>query len=538
MDEDLARDPAVDPSLLRELAQVVHGPTAPAAKVRWVLDTARAETGAQLAAYCPPEESALVLQVAGSGTILDLRSAEVRSRLRRSTGELEVARPQARRAASVLVVVVPSEAGTDLGVLVLAHQEPDRLGDGAEALAVALAAHLGAALGTAATLEHLRETGATQQEVVHQLQDAVRPPMPAVAHAELGVCYEAADPAEPTGGDLYDWQPLPDGGLHVAVVDVMGKGVAATKDALTLTHGLRMLALEGVDVAELGPRVREIMADHAPDLVATFVVGRYSPDTGELTLAGAGHPPPLLIAADGTSQFLETGGLALGWPGDVVDPPVKVQMQRSETLVLYTDGLVEATRNIVEGFDQLQAAARAVVDYPANTVASALVRIALAAGERRDDTLVVTLRRRVAPAATGHRPLANLEHRFQPVPAAVPLARRLLADWLAHQPMDAAAAGDLLLVAGELCANAVAAGDPGVQVVLRASVEGDAIAIEVEDQGRGRPEAPLDIGGDPLAEHGRGLHIVRAVTDALETYRIGNRTIVRAVKREVVAVPD
>ena len=74
---------------------------------------------------------------------------------------------------------------------------------------------------------------------------------------------------------------------------------------------------------------------------------------------------------------------------------------------------------------------------------------------------------------------------------------------------------DLLLVAGELCANAVHAADPGVQVVLRAIVEGDAIAIEVEDEGAVGPDQPLAAAPDPLAEHGRGIFIVRAVKRAV-----------------------
>jgi anti-sigma regulatory factor (Ser/Thr protein kinase) len=362
--------------------------------------------------------------------------------------------------------------------------------------------------------------------------------MPRVAHTELGVSYEAADPAEPTGGDLYDWQVLPDGQLHIAVVDVMGKGVGATKDALTLTHGLRMLALEGVDVSELIPRVRDVMAEHNPELVATFVVGRYCPETGELTLAGAGHPPPLLVGADGTTFYVDTGGLALGWLGDFDDPPVKLTLERSDLLVLYTDGLIEAGKDIIAGMEELSHAGREVADYPAPTAASALVRLALAAGTRRDDSLAVVLRRRIPPMEAGQRPLRDLEHRFQPHRAAVPLARKLLADWLDHQPMDPAAVDDLLLVADELCANAVAAGghEP---IVMRARVVGDAVVIEVEDRAGGEPRLPppADM-PEPLAESGRGLVLARCLADNLDAHRTGDCTVVRAVKEAVVAVPD
>ena len=529
---------AADLGFATELARVVHGPTSPEEKVRWVLAQLAEGSGAELVAFCASGPGGESVTEIGDATLLDLGSRDVRARLRRAVETDDVAWPAARRAATLVVVAVRSDTGVDHGVVVLAHRQPSALDERAETAARALAVHLGIALDNTLVVDELRTSAASQREVVHQLQDAVRPPVPTVPHAELGVCYEAADPAEPTGGDLYDWQRLPDGQLHIAVVDVMGKGVAATKDALTLTHGLRMLSLEGVDLTELLPRVREVMDDHAPELVATFVVGRYRPDTGELTLAGAGHPPPLLINVDGTTRFVETGGLALGYPGDVIDPPVKVTLERSDTLVLYTDGLIEANRDVVLGMAQLRHAGRRVADYPASAVASALVRIALEGGQRRDDSLAVVLRRRVAPVGTGSHPLAKFEHRFHPLHAAIPIARQLLADWLHHQPMDPLAADDLLLVADELCSNAVAAGDPNQPVVLRARVEGDAVAVEVEDRGRVDPALPTPALPEPMAETGRGLFIARALSDELSASHEGDCTVLRAVKRAVVASPD
>src|SRR5437763_900812 len=78
-------------------------------------------------------------------------------------------------------------------------------------IVIVLAAHLGAAFDHVRQLDELR---AAQREVVHRLQEAVRPPRPDLSGTELGVHYLAADPRSATGGDLYDWQVLPDGGLH------------------------------------------------------------------------------------------------------------------------------------------------------------------------------------------------------------------------------------------------------------------------------------------------------------------------------------
>jgi len=142
-----------------------------------------------------------------------------------------------------LFVPVLGADGLAHGALLLAGGPDPGTGFDAEpeAAAVALGAHLGVALDNLETVTRLTELQAAHRQVVHQLQDAVRPPMPQVDGVELGVHYLPADPGAPTGGDLYDWLILPDGDLHVAVVDVMGKGVAATKDAVGVTHALRLI---------------------------------------------------------------------------------------------------------------------------------------------------------------------------------------------------------------------------------------------------------------------------------------------------------
>jgi anti-sigma regulatory factor (Ser/Thr protein kinase) len=120
------------------------------------------------------------------------------------------------------------------------------------------------------------------------------------------------------------------------------------------------------------------------------------------------------------------------------------------------------------------------------------------------------------------------------------LVRSLLADWLVRQPLDPVEVDDLVLVASELCANAVraASGAPGA-LSLRAQVEGDAVVLEVEDDGSGLDRAPDGVDPedvpDPAAEQGRGLYLVAALTDDLEVRRDGGRTVVRACKRAVVA---
>jgi anti-sigma regulatory factor (Ser/Thr protein kinase) len=170
-------------------------------------------------------------------------------------------------------------------------------------------------------------------------------------------------------------------------------------------------------------------------------------------------------------------------------------------------------------------------------MAQALVERALQGAERRDDTLTVVLRRRIPPAAGGEQPLLRpFRHQFHAAPAAVPIARHLLADWLDHQPMDRGAVDDLMIIAGELCALAVR-GEGGA-VVLGAHVDGDAMVVTVEAEGAGLPSDlvgyPADA-PDPGADSGRGPFLVRTFSDEVSVTTDEGRSVVTCIKRAVLA---
>jgi len=216
---------------------------------------------------------------------------------------------------------------------------------------------------------------------------------------------------------------------------------------------------------------------------------------------------------------------------------VEAELGRSDSLVLYTDGLIESTKNVLLGLDNLVRAASQVARYPSAHVARALVERSLAGAMRRDDALALALRRRTPPPPDTAAPLGAFEYRFSPSRATIPLARHLLSDWLDHVSVEEAERGDLLLVASELCANAVrhASGAPSA-LSLRAWAEGDAVIIEVEDDGDGFELASLydDEVPDLDAERGRGLYVVEALTDEVSVRREGQRTVVRVVRRAVL----
>lgn len=402
-------------------------------------------------------------------------------------------------------------------------------------VAATLASHLGIALDNIETRIRLAEEEARGKEVVHRLQEAVRPKPPATKEIDFGVHYVAADPSAPTGGDLYDWVLLPDGALHVAIVDVMGKGVQATKDALMVTHALRLLAIDGCPLDDMVRRADDLVAAQNPDLVATLVIGRYDPTTGNVRLAGAGHPPALIVN-DGEPRELAAPGIPIGWPGAGSHEIVEANLAPHDTLVLYTDGLIEARKDIVQGLEELTEAVRATAHYPAKPMARVLIDRQLAGAMRHDDSVALIVRRLVPHSNVV--PLGPFVHRFSPHTAAVQVARHLLREWLDRVPVRPHDLDSILLAASELSANAVrhSSGRPS-SVEVAAWVTDGAVTIEVSDDGGSTLPESLDFLDVPDmdAEQGRGLFLVRELMDEVVTAVVADRTVVRATKRAAVA---
>ncbi|MDQ3980489.1 MAG: SpoIIE family protein phosphatase, partial [Actinomycetota bacterium] len=498
---EAVRPPLVE--VLARAARAVHGPLMLEEKLAWTAEAMRSVTEAAVAVYVALSPESDLAGAAGTVTYdVEVLARPAVMRHMRLSGEPAPFRGDALRRdrrwrsfleraglpskADCLGVPVLAEDGSVQGVLMSLHPNPDHFTAEDEASASALAAHLGVALDNELKLTRLTELQELQREVVHRLQEAVRPPTPTVEGTELGVHYLPADPSAPTGGDLHDWLVLPDGDLHLAVVDIMGKGVAATKDAVAVTHALRLLALEGCPLADLVRRADKLLTAHSPDLVATVIVARYRPSGGRLWLAGAGQPPPLVVSGTGKVELVSTPGVALGWPGAGSSEVVELTLDRNDTLVLYTDGLIESTKDVLVGLENLTRAAAQIAKYPSHHVARALVERSLSGAMRRDDSLALVLRRRTPPPPDRAVRLGPFEYRFSPSPATIPLGRHLLSDWLEHLAVEEAEMADMLLVASELCSNAVrhASGKPGA-LTMRAWADGDALVVEVEDDGAG-----------------------------------------------------
>jgi len=242
-----------------------------------------------------------------------------------------------------------------------------------------------------------------QRAVFEELEDALRPPPPAVPGVELGVRYLPAQRNAPTGGDLYDWLSLPDGSLHAAVVDVLGHGVASTRDALLVTHAVRTLTLEGHRLGRILERTDALLQAPGEDVMATVLLVRLDPGSGLLQLAGGGHPPALLLPAQGPATYVEAPGRPVGYPEAGSDDVAEVALSPGDIVLLYTDGLVELRRDILEGMESLRSAAEAARGLEMEEFLDAVLSGVRRGDPLGDDTLLLALRWAPGPGSAAGR---------------------------------------------------------------------------------------------------------------------------------------
>lgn len=229
--------------------------------------------------------------------------------------------------------------------------------------------------------------------MLRQLEDALRPPPVEVRGLEMAVRYEPAEKHAPTGGDLYDWFALPDGTVHITIVDALGHGLTSTRSALNVTHAVRTLALEGHELGTLVARAADALAAFDQELMATVQVVRIDPRTGELCLANGSHPPALLVRRDGATRFLEAPGRGVGFPLPGSEVLLRDRLDPGDLLVLYTDGLTESRRDPREGEQRLALAARRHRHLPMEEVPGALAEEMHTVILHPDDTVALTVRR-------------------------------------------------------------------------------------------------------------------------------------------------
>ncbi|MEV4842693.1 SpoIIE family protein phosphatase [Micromonospora matsumotoense] len=235
-----------------------------------------------------------------------------------------------------------------------------------------------------------------QRHVAEVLQHSMLPQLPQSPWVELVARYQPAADRVEVGGDWYDAFVQPDGDLIAAIGDVAGHDIEAAATMGQLRNLVRGNAYARSDpVDELMRRLDATISGLRIPTAATAVLARLRPAPGgvAVTWCNAGHPAPLLVTADGTARLLESRREPLlGLTRPVPRTGAQVLLAPGDTLLLYTDGLVERRdQPIDEGMAQLCERVTAAGARPAADLCDLL----LGSEQRReDDVALLALRAR------------------------------------------------------------------------------------------------------------------------------------------------
>ena len=355
-----------------------------------------------------------------------------------------------------------------------------------------------------ATAAENAEVFAAQQAAAEMLQHSLLPDrLPVVPGLEMTARYLPGGAGVEIGGDWYDVIALPDGTVGLAMGDVVGKGIPAASLMGQLRNALRAYARDGRPPAAILEQLNDLLAEvDSPDHMATLVYGVFDPGTGELTLANAGHLPPLVCLSDGTAEFLQCApGLPLGALPDTGYTTTTFTIASGSTLLLYTDGLVEGRQlPLDEGLERLRSCMVDQVDC--DHVCDLVLDGTMLGGAGRDDRAVLAVRY----LALGDELDLSLPAR----PGTLKPLRNVLRRWLREGGANDAEIFDILVATGEACANVIRHAPDGEAATfdLNGRRNGD-ISITIRNRGRWQ-------NGSHPGDAGRGLPIIEEVMDEVE----------------------
>jgi len=406
--------------------------------------------------------------------------------------------------------------GAPFGVMLFVFPTPLEFTERDRALLLAIARQCAQALDRARLYAH-------EHHVAEMLQRALLPlELPEVPGLRVHATYAPASPGTEIGGDWYDAFRLPDGRLALAIGDVVGHGIEAAVIMGQVRHSIRAAALDRRAPAEVLAVASEVLRlSHADEAMTTAVFGVLDPIALTFTYATAAHPAPI-VAVDGRAQPLATGGLPLGFLEAQPAPSWTVELARGTLLVLYTDGLVELSRDVVAGQAALLSAVERELQTRSPDPAARILNQVVGRQRASDDIAIVVV-------ALDAGPLERLD---LVLPAAVSSLRQIrhaMQQLTEDLGVDAQRASALIIATGEAVNNTIehAYGVTPGPVHLRARRDGGMLVVEIEDRGRWRPERQDTRGG-------RGITLMRGLVDSMEMTTTDAGTVVRLA----IAVPS
>ena len=350
---------------------------------------------------------------------------------------------------------------------------------------------LGQALHRAYQMDQQRETALALQRAILG---------PSRLPAGFAVRYEPATRPLEVGGDWYDIVDLPDGRIGIMVGDCVGHDLRAATVMGQLRSACRALLLQDAS-AGAALTAMDRFASMVPGAeCATVFCGILDPGTGELTYSSAAHPPGVVVQPDGRIVLLDGGrSLPLAIRQDAGRTEAAYVLRPRSTLLLYTDGLVERRgQPLTDGIADAGSAVRDAEGASLEDLADQLMTRLAPAGGYEDDVAIVLY----------HHP-APLDVVFAAESGQLAPVRDRLRSWLSNCDIGTKTAQDVLVAAGEACANAIEHGHrhlPGQQIRLRAVSTANQLRLTITDTGRWRTSQPGD-----RAHRGHGIALMRAL---------------------------
>ncbi|MBV7700622.1 ATP-binding SpoIIE family protein phosphatase [Streptomyces sp. TRM70350] len=395
-------------------------------------------------------------------------------------------------------------------------RRPERMAFEADDLLVAAQLATHSALGIDKAVLYGREA-----YIADELQRTMLPEtLPQPTGVRLASRYLPAAETARVGGDWYDAIPLPGSRVALVVGDVMGHSMTSAAIMGQLRTTAQTLAGLDLPPQEVLHHLDEQAQRLGTDRMATCLYAVYDPVSHRITIANAGHPPPVLLHLGGRAEVLRVPAGAPIGVGGVDFEAVELDAPAGATLLLYTDGLVESRlRDVWTGIEQLREKLAATAqltgpDHPPPLEALCdEVLDMLGPGDRDDDIALLAARfDGIAPSDVAYW---TLEPEETAPGKARRLARRALARWGLEELTDS-----VELLVSEVVTNAVRyASRPVTLRLLRT----DVLRCEVGDD---VPQLPRLRQARATDEGGRGLYLVNRMARRWGATRLSTGKVV------------
>ncbi|MFC3575876.1 SpoIIE family protein phosphatase [Streptomyces yaanensis] len=395
-------------------------------------------------------------------------------------------------------------------------RRPERMAFEADDLLVAAQLATHSALGIDKAVLYGREA-----YIADELQRTMLPEtLPNPTGVRLASRYLPAAETARVGGDWYDAIPLPGSRVALVVGDVMGHSMTSAAIMGQLRTTAQTLAGLDLPPQEVLHHLDEQAQRLGTDRMATCLYAVYDPVSHRITIANAGHPPPVLLHLGGRAEVLRVPAGAPIGVGGVDFEAVELDAPAGATLLLYTDGLVESRlRDVWTGIEQLREKLAATAqltgaDHPPPLEALCdEVLDMLGPGDRDDDIALLAARfDGIAPSDVAYW---FLEPEDAAPSRARRLARRALARWGMEELTDS-----VELLVSEVVTNAVRyASRPVTLRLLRT----DVLRCEVGDD---VPQLPRLRQARHTDEGGRGLYLVNRLARRWGATRLSTGKVV------------